>query len=336
MCLGVSRWPIYRYHHLSLSLSSPISSKHIALIHGPPGTGKTTAVVELIKQAVLRQQRIICSAPSNVAVDNILEKLVVVVGSERPIRLVRLGHPARLSATTKKHCLEHLISIHENTEIVNEVRTDIDRIRKHAARAKGKSEKYAMYSELKSLRRELRVREEAVVGDIIKTSDVVLCTCVGASSRLLRNVVFDMCVIDEAAQALHVACWIPMLLAKKVVLAGDHHQLPPTVKSQAAETAGLADTLFEKLMVLPGGGSSPVARMLKVQYRMNDIISAWSSGEMYNNELISHETVARHDLNSLECIDIALINELGSVVMLLIDTAGCLMQEEYCEGLSLP
>jgi len=159
--------------------------------------------------------KLIVSAPSNVAVDNILEKLVAVSSSTR---VVRLGHPARLGEATKRHCLEHLVSHDENTEIVMDVRNDIDRVRRLAASKRSWPEKKALYSELKALRREAHKREEKVVQQIIKNSDVVLCTCVGASNRLLRDTVFDIAVIDEAAQALHVACWIPMLLAKKVII----------------------------------------------------------------------------------------------------------------------
>jgi len=323
------------------AIECALGSKHVALIHGPPGTGKTTAVVELIKQAVLRKQKVLVTAPSNVAVDNVLEKLVSTTSSttrrsggppEPAIRACRLGHPARLSPATQQYCLEHLVSMDENTEIVSDVRSDIDRVRKKAAVTRSKIERKELYLELKMLRKEARKREEAVVQSVIRNCDVILCTCVGASSKVLRDQNFDFVVIDEAAQALHAACWIPMLRASKVCLAGDHHQLPPTVKSKAAEKGGLADTLFERLMTLPDGSPFPGARMLNIQYRMNDIICMWSSNAMYGGQLRSSPEVANHDLSSLSNIHAEVLQDLSNTVMLLVDTAGCDMTENSCDG----
>lgn len=316
-----------------------LGSRHVALIHGPPGTGKTTAVVELIQQAVSRKQKVLVSAPSNVAVDNVLEKLVSVgkfrktgSSSESSIRACRLGHPARVNPAIQQYCLEHLVSVNENTEIVSDVRSDIDRVRKKAAGVRGRMERKELYSELKILRKEARKREEAVVQSVIRNSDVIVCTCVGASSRILRDQVFDLVVIDEAAQALHAACWIPMLHSGKVCLAGDHHQLPPTVKSKAAENGGLGKTLFEQLMTLPDGSPSPVARMLNIQYRMNDLICRWSSQEMYKGLLRSSPEVENHDLSSLINVEAENLKDMANVVMLLVDTAGCDMAENCCDG----
>lgn len=193
--------------------------------------------------------------------------------------------------------------------------------------------------ELRALAKEARQREKDVVRRIIDRSNVVLCTCITAGSRLLEDVSFDMVVIDEAAQGLEAVCWIPILKGRRCVLAGDHCQLPPTIKSQEAEKGGLGVTLFERIIEDPR--FERVVSLLDTQYRMNAKISDWASKHMYRNAIQSHSTVAGHtlsDFNSKHCSHIA--NESGSIddqnhdglssfpVLLLVDTSGCGMQED--------
>ncbi|CAN0509548.1 unnamed protein product, partial [Ectocarpus sp. 12 AP-2014] len=238
-------------------------------------------VVALIREAVARGWRCLVCAPSNVAVDGILEKLVAVEeggggGSAgggggggggyggkklggRP-RVVRMGHPARLLPQVLEHSMEALVSRHEGTAIVKDVRKDIDTllgrlygepgaggggggggaggVGKSRSRIRGADRKGARM-ELKTLRKEARAREGKVVQEVLRSRDVVLATCVGAATHSLREEEFDLVVIDEAAQALEAACWIPILKGKRLVLAGDHKQLAPTVKSRKAETGCL-------------------------------------------------------------------------------------------------
>ena len=227
------------------------------------------------------------------------------------LNMVRLGHPARVSENAMQYSLDYQISVDEvlvcnilisiisklsfftccynfltpffflikSTSIVNDVRKDIEAWRKVLG-GRGKSKidaatRREKRSELKALCKEARVREKAVVEKIIKRSNVILCTCIGASSHLLKSYEFDMVVVDEAAQGIEAACWIPLLLGRKCVLAGDHCQLPPTVKSDEAAKRGLAVTLFERVIL--DQRFAPVVKLLDTQYRMNALISDWAS-----------------------------------------------------------
>jgi len=348
------------------AIEHALGSPHLACIHGPPGTGKTTAVTELILQAVKRGQKVLVCAPSNVAVDNVLEKLVTPRSASAEVPLVvRLGHPARVSAHTQRYCLEALIANDEGSEIVQDVRDEMDKCRKEMSSSSKRidwSRKRELQAEVRILRKEVRKREEGVVRSILRRSNVVLCTCVGAASKIFgklgegggggggaakggstEDFAFDMVVIDEAAQALEAACWIPMLRANKCVLAGDHCQLPPTVKSQVATQQGLADTLFERILEHPYLKQS--ARMLNIQYRMNELICDWASTSMYEGRLACDEQVRHHDVSQMLIENAKKINAPASAsnsatdasssfsalalpVLLLIDTAGCLMEED--------
>ena len=308
-------------------------------------------IVEFILQAIKLHCKLLVCAPSNVAVDNILEKLVSprTHGTVPKPRVVRLGHPARVNPMTQKYCLDALILHDDGTEIVRDVRKEMDTMLRTLSRTKDKSYRRSIQTELKSLRKEARQREEKVVSSILQSRDVVLSTLVGASSKFVKDIKFDIVVIDEAAQALEAACWIPMLRASKVVLAGDHCQLPPTVKNPAAEKAGLGKTLFERIITAGtpssrGEASSAtcgqngemglhsVSRMLNIQYRMNQMICDWASTAMYNGCLVCADEVAEHTLCTLPGLSGEKLGDLGSPVMLLLDTTGCHMYEEVCRG----
>lgn len=323
------------------------SDKSVALIHGPPGTGKTTTVAELIQQAVYIQgMKVLVTAPSNVAVDNILERLVATPPTQptgnqknsknRTLRAIRLGHPARIKASILKYSLEAQVQEADGTEIVSDVRKELKSYLRVLSNPKSRpNDKRIAYREIKSLRKEIRTREEKVVQEIISTAQVVLATTVGAANSILEKVKdgFDLVVIDEAAQALEASCWIPILRGKKVVLAGDHCQLPPTIKTKNPRAqAGLSRTMFERLMGLYGddqhGNRSPrISRMLKVQYRMHHDIADWASQAMYGGELETHESVRNQSLSQISTIGKSgsdgVIDDLAETRLLLIDTAGC-------------
>ena len=287
-----------------------LRTKYISLIHGPPGTGKTSTVVEVIHQSAMRRQRVLVCAPSNVAVDNILERLIAtneirIAGKGKrvasKVRMVRLGHPARVSKKGARYCLDSLIASHDGTEIVSDVHTEINGLRKEILKCgkKGRSRRRELQGEIRVLCKEARKREEAVVKEIMLGVDVVLCTCVTAGSRLLSKMVFDMVIIDEAAQALEVSCWIPIMIAAKCILVGDHKQLPPTVKSTKAASKGLAVTLFERVMTNQAFLKADLVHLLDTQYRMNSLICDWASQHMYSGRLISHESVANRTLRDI-------------------------------------
>ena len=264
--------------------------KLISVIHGPPGTGKTSTVVEIIQQSAIEHRRVLVCAPSNVAVDNILERLIVAndrIGTQlgkgktggNKLAFVRLGHPARVSQRGAYYCLDALIARDDGTDIVSDVRAEIEGLKKEILKCnkKERSRRRDIQGEVRTLCKEVRKREDKVVKGIMRSANVVLCTCVTAGSRLLKDVDFDLVIIDEAAQALEVSCWIPIMRANACVLVGDHNQLPPTVKSAAAVSKGLAVTLFERVIENELFRTAGLIHMLDTQYRMNDLICKCAS-----------------------------------------------------------
>ncbi|ETV68628.1 hypothetical protein H257_15438 [Aphanomyces astaci] len=305
-----------------------LASKDVALIHGPPGTGKTTTLVEFIRQCVRTyKMKVLVCAPSNVAVDNILAKMAAAESAKRRkagLRMTRVGHPARLLPAVLKYCLDAKIAAAEGTQIIADIRKELGTLKATKATFQN------VRQERKALRKEIREREQNVVADIIQHSDVVFATNAGAATKLLRNVVFDVVVIDEAAQALEASCWIPLLRARRCVLAGDHHQLPPTIQSESAKRQGLGLTLFDRVTQMEH--SKCVVRMLSTQYRMHRAISDWSSKAMYASQLASCDSVASRKLSHLPHVTIPHDNDALDATLLLIDTAGCGLDEESDEG----
>jgi ATP-dependent RNA/DNA helicase IGHMBP2 len=305
-----------------------LASKDLALIHGPPGTGKTTTVVEFILQAVTKfDLKVLVCAPSNIAVDNVLDKLATTCSTlGKQVRLTRVGHPARVLPQILKYCLDAKIQSAEGTEIVNDIRKEMSAMLTRMQKTRDKSVRYQLRREMKANRKEIRERERKVVGDIVQHSNVVFATNVGAASKLLKDVTFDLVIIDEAAQALEASCWVPILKAKRCVLAGDHLQLPPTIKSKTAAAKGLEVTLFDRVTSFPTTQS--IVKMLDTQYRMHEHISEWSSRAMYKGELKSFEGVAKRKLHELPHVKITKDDELLDATLLLLDTAGCELEED--------
>uniref|UniRef100_A0AAV2L8Q7 DNA-binding protein SMUBP-2 n=1 Tax=Knipowitschia caucasica TaxID=637954 RepID=A0AAV2L8Q7_KNICA len=300
------------------AVSFALSQKELAIIHGPPGTGKTTTVVEVILQLVKLGNKVLCCAASNVAVDNLVERL-----AQCKSRVVRLGHPARLLESIQKHSLDAVLAHSSSSSIITDIRHDMDQAL--MAMKKNKGERSDLKREMGELRKELRTREAAAISEILKTADVVLATNTGACGEgPLKHVAldhFDVVVIDECAQALEGSCWIPLLRAPKCVLAGDYKQLPPTIKSQSAASKGLALSLMERQVQLYGPA---VFRMLTVQYRMNRDIMDWASTQMYESRLRAHASVQDHLLRDLAGVT---SGEETDTPLLLIDTAGCGLNE---------
>ncbi|XP_061773270.1 DNA-binding protein SMUBP-2 [Nerophis ophidion] len=297
-----------------------LSQRELAVIHGPPGTGKTTTVVEIILQAIKQGLKVLCCAPSNVAVDNLVERL-----ARCKAKVLRLGHPARLLESIQKHSLDAILAKSDNANIIADIRQDID---KAFMGMKKNSEKggWGNYRrEIGELRKELKTREATAIGQILKSADVVLSTNTGACKdgplKFLPDEHFDWVVIDECAQSLESSCWISLLQARKCVLSGDYKQLPPTIKSNSAARKGLSASLMERLIQMYGAS---VVRMLTVQYRMNSAIMDWASREMYQGRLTAHSSVEKHllkDLPGVTCV------EETSTPLLLIDTSGCGLTE---------
>ncbi|CAL5401989.1 unnamed protein product [Camellia sinensis] len=296
------------------AISKALSSKNIFLLHGPPGTGKTTTVVEIILQEVKRGSKILACAASNIAVDNIVERLV-----PHRVKLVRVGHPARLLPQVLDSALDAQVLRGDNSSLANDISKEMKALNGKLLKTKDKNSRRDIRRELKTLSKEERERQVLAVADVIKSSDVVLMTLIGALSRKLEGTSFDLAIIDEAAQALEIACWIALLKVR------DHLQLPPTIQSVEAEKKGLGRTLFECLADLYG---DEVTSMLTVQYRMHELIMTWSSKELYNSKIEAHPCVAAHMLYDLEGVKKSSSTE---PTLILIDIAGCDMEEKKDE-----
>ena len=291
---------------------------------------------------------------SNVAVDNILERLVKTPTSQQTqkrrqargnentntrVRAVRLGHPARIQKSIMEYSLEALVQNNDGTEIVTDIRKELKSYLQIASDPKRKGfEKRSAYREIKQLRKEMRKREEKVVDNLMTNAQVVLSTNVGASSYILdkfqkSSKPFDLVIIDEAAQALEATCWIPILRGKRTILAGDHCQLPPTIKSQKVEVKReLGRTLFQRMMSL--SNHLQHTRMLQVQYRMHEDIAGWANAAMYDGKLRNHESVKSRKLFHLPHVSDTnektpfLHTVARTSTLLLVDTAGCEMFEQ--------
>ncbi|KAG4913004.1 hypothetical protein AAZX31_19G128600 [Glycine max] len=307
-------------HSQKEAVSKALSSKNVFLLHGPPGTGKTTTVVEIILQEVKRGSKILACAASNIAVDNIVERLV-----PHRVKLVRLGHPARLLPQVLDSALDAQVLRGDNSGLANDIRKEMKALNGKLLKTKDRNTRKDIQRELRTLSKEERKRQQLAVTDVLKSADVILTTLIGAFSKKLDSTSFDLVIIDEAAQALEIACWIPLLKGSRCVLAGDHLQLPPTIQSVEAEKKGLGRTLFERLAEVYG---DEITSMLTVQYRMHELIMDWSSKELYNSKIKAHPSVTAHMLYDLEGVKRTTSTE---PTLLLIDTAGCDMEEKKDE-----
>ena len=321
-----------------------LSAIDVALIHGPPGTGKTTTIVEYVTREVRRGSRVLCCAASNVAVDNLVERLMrardALAGSKTSgatAKIVRLGHPARLLASVLDASLEAQVLKSDNSALAKDCEKESAALRRRLTKLgpRDRAERNETRRELRRLAKEEKTRQRKAVDEVIKGANVVCCTLAGALSSALRDESFDVVVIDEAAQALEAACWGAMLRGKKAVLAGDHLQLPPTVMSDEASRAGLSETLFARAHAK--WNAVGVAKMLTVQYRMNERIMRWASDEMYEGKLVAAPSAARRVLGGVEEEDgspsdgsSADVDPKRHPALVLVDTAGCDM-EEHCE-----
>ncbi|MGE3776449.1 MAG: AAA domain-containing protein [Pirellulaceae bacterium] len=272
-----------------------MSAADVAIIHGPPGTGKTTTVVELIRQAVRRGDKVLACAPSNLAVDNLLERLA---GAGE--RVVRLGHPARVLPGLREYALDLVVERHEDVKVarklVREAHTLRDRASRYTRARPEPGAKREMREEARQLIADARRIESLVVRQVLDQADIICATTTGLDSELLGQRFFDLAVIDEACQTTEPGCWIPLLRANRLVLAGDHCQLPPTVVSSDAAREGFAISLLERLMA---SGEEALSRQLTVQYRMHHAIMEFSSEEFYSGNLVADPSVAMHRLADL-------------------------------------
>ncbi|KAH0107178.1 DNA helicase, partial [Aureobasidium melanogenum] len=281
-----------------------LASPEVALIHGPPGTGKTHTLIELIRQCLKKGLRLLVCGPSNISVDNIVERL-----SPHKVPMVRLGHPARLLPGVLNHSLDILTRTSDAAALVKDIRNEMDAKQASIRKTRNGRERKAIYGEIKELRKDYRQREAACVSSLVRESKVVLATLHGAGGFHLKSQEFDIVIVDEASQALEAQCWVPLLSsgASKLILAGDHLQLPPTIKSSNSKSTNqnpktwqggvnLETTLFDRMLDLYG---DDIKRMLTIQYRMHEKINAFPSAALYESKLMAAESVKARLLKDL-------------------------------------
>ncbi|KAK8864662.1 hypothetical protein IAR55_001912 [Kwoniella newhampshirensis] len=349
-----------------------LKAEQVACIHGPPGTGKTHTLIELVFQLLARPAssstnvppRILVTTPSNLALDNLLLRLHALVqqvpySSVLPRNsILRIGHPTRVHRDLIQETLDWRAANGDEGELLKDVGeelkghlSDLGRKKGEKGALKGK-ERGKRWDEVRELRKEYRQREGKVVSTVVNGAQVVLATCHSAGARQLNNMIFDICIIDEATQAVEAVCWIPILKSRKLILAGDPQQLPPTIMSKeeisavsnvytedvdgamqqtSLEAKGrsirpprtLETTLFERLEHLYGAG---IKRVLQVQYRMNEQIAIFPSETLYKSSLLSDPSVAKRKLLGLPTIDDRTSEEARDILepnVVFFDTAGC-------------
>ena len=291
-------------------LAKAEQAEHLAVLHGPPGTGKTTTLLAFVERAVARGERLLLTAPSNAAVD-----LLVKGCSERGIRPVRIGHPMRLNEAVFRYGLDAQVEHDAEYKQVRELRKRAEKSWKEAQRfhrsfgAEERAQRTAARREARSLDSDARDVEAYIADRILRTCSVVCATLAGSADQHLDGLAFDWAIIDEASQAMQPAAWIAFKRAPRIVLAGDPHQLPPIVKSDEAQARGLGVSILERVMTRPNAES---IHMLTHQYRMETAIMKLASDAFYGGQL--QNGVAERTASS-------------DVPVMFIDTSGCGYEE---------
>ncbi|GAB3324016.1 AAA domain-containing protein [Larkinella ripae] len=290
------------------------AANELAIVHGPPGTGKTTTLVQAIKVLLKEDNRkLLVVAPSNTAVDLLSEKL-----HEQGVNVLRVGNPARISDRLTALTLDHKMAEHSLMKEAKKLKKQASEFKNMAHKYKrnfGKAEREqrkALFDEAHRIMKEVANTEQYIVDDLVTRAQVITATLVGSNQALIRTLSFHTVVIDEAGQALEPACWIPILKAQKVILAGDHCQLPPTIKSSEAARNGLNTTLLEKCV----SRHPEAVSLLEEQYRMHAHIMGYSSQVFYANQVKAHPSVVAHSLFP------------GDSALWFVDTAGCGFDEK--------
>ncbi len=302
--------PVPILAHLNTSQNEALqlisNAQDVSVIHGPPGTGKTTTLIASVLQTLENQKQVLVCAPSNAAVDYLVEKLI-----ERNVNTIRIGHPARVDEHILSQTLDAKIAQHDSFKDLKRLKKSAESLRKMGQKHKRsfgpeeRRQRQRLFDEANRCREDAESLEKYITYDLFQQAQVIACTLVGSASYALKGMKFPIVFIDEAGQGLEAATWIAILRAEKVVMAGGHCQLPPTIKSYEAAKEGLSVTLFEKVIERQPEAS----KMLRTQYRMPELLMGFSSDYFYNNELEAAENTKTHylaeDEQVLEFIDTA-------------------------------
>ncbi len=293
------------------ALQDIVAAEDLAVVHGPPGTGKTTTLVAAIDMMASEGKKLLVCAPSNAAVDHLTRSIAA-----KGIKVVRIGNLAKVEEQTTGYTIDVLLAKEKEFKRIRELKKQATELRKMGGKYKrsfGKEEaeqRKLLFQEAKNLNREARELESYLVSKILEESPVITSTLIGSTHEFIRDIDYDVVVIDEAGQALEAACWVPILKGKKVVLAGDPFQLPPTVKSREAAQKGLSKTMLERLV-----SNFDRVNLLEVQYRMHEDIMMFSNDQFYSGRLKAHVSNAGH------------LNFDGDKPLEFLDTAGCGYEE---------
>ena len=293
------------------ALSLVDAAEDLALLHGPPGTGKTTTIVQSIKNTLEKERQVLVCAASNAAVDLLVEKLHV-----EDVRVLRLGHPGRVDEEVVSHTIDVQLTQHADAKMLKDLRKRAEEMRgiglkyKRKFGREEKEQRRMLLNESKKLKEDARMLEGHMIHQLLQESQVIACTLIGANTDYLRGRRFTTLFIDEASQALEPASWVPIMKADRVIMAGDHQQLPPTVKSKEAGGKGLSETIFERTI-----NSHKASQMLQVQYRMDPLIASFSNQFFYGSNLADGDVIEKR-------------KQLFSSPVQFIDTAGCGFSEE--------
>ncbi len=272
------------------AVNKVLGAKQVSIVHGPPGTGKTTTLVEAIYETLHRENQVIVCAQSNTAVDCISEKLV-----DRGINVLRIGNPTRINDKMLSFTYERRFESHPDYPELWSIRKAVRDIQSNM-RKKSREERDTIRNRLSRLKFRATELEVKIDTELFDEARVVACTLVGSANRVMMNRHFTTLFIDEAAQALEAACWIAIGKADRVILAGDHHQLPPTIKCIEAEREGLGRTLMQKI----AHTKPETVSLLKIQYRMHEDIMRFSSQWFYHYELESAPEVSGRGILRLD------------------------------------